>query len=71
MTALTEFSRLSGKLYLEGEFRSSTTGESFEVIDPATEDLLGRIPDSADGEVDEAILAGTGDVSNPTEVEQG
>jgi len=57
MTALTEFSRLSGKLYLEGEFRSSTAGESFEVIDPATEDLLGRIPDSADGEVDEAIRA--------------
>lgn len=57
MTALNEFSRLSGKLYLDGEFCSSTASESFEVIEPATEDPLGRIADSTDGEVDEAIRA--------------
>jgi betaine-aldehyde dehydrogenase len=55
MTALEEIKRLSGKLSIGGEFRDSTASAGFDVVDPATEDVIGRIPDSTTAEVDEAI----------------
>ncbi|MGE3229465.1 MAG: aldehyde dehydrogenase [Hyphomicrobium sp.] len=59
MAALDDFSRLSGKVYVGGAFVASTASALLDVIDPATEELVGRIPDCTDVEVDAAIdLAG-------------
>jgi betaine-aldehyde dehydrogenase len=55
MTAVNELKRLSGKLFIDGNFRDSAAADSFDVINPATEDAIGRFPDTAGAEVDEAI----------------
>jgi acyl-CoA reductase-like NAD-dependent aldehyde dehydrogenase len=55
MTALTELKNLSGKLFLGGEYRDSAASDGLDVIDPATEDVIGRIPNTLGTEVDEAI----------------
>jgi len=55
MSALDEFARLSGKLFVGGKYISSTTTAHLDVIEPATEDRLGQIADATDSEVDQAI----------------
>ena len=55
MSALKEFERLSGKLFLGGEFVTSKSTESFSVIDPATEDRVGIIVDTSEAEVEQAL----------------
>ncbi len=55
MNALTEFFRLSGSLFIDGTARGSTTTESLDIIDPATEDRIGEMADATEAEVDEAI----------------
>lgn len=55
MTALQEIKRLSGKLAIGGKFRDSAASDCFDVIEPATEDVIGRTPDSTMAEVEEAI----------------
>ena len=55
MTTIMEFEGLSGKLFIDGEFRTSTATGAFDVIDPATEDVIGHMPDTTEAEVDEAI----------------
>lgn len=55
MTALTEFKRLSGKLYIDGAFRPSKAAMMLDIVEPATEDVIGQIADATDAEVDEAI----------------
>ena len=55
MNALSEFKRLSGKLYVDGAFQASKSGDSFEIIEPATEDVIGHVADATDAEVDDAI----------------
>ncbi len=55
MTALQDFARLSGKIYVDGRFETSRATDHFDVIDPATEEHAGRIADATDSEVDDAI----------------
>jgi betaine-aldehyde dehydrogenase len=55
MTALQDFARLSGKIYIDGRFETSRTTQFLDVIDPATEERAGGIADTTDGEVDHAI----------------
>ncbi|MDF2764609.1 MAG: Betaine-aldehyde dehydrogenase [Rhodospirillales bacterium] len=55
MGALDAFSALSGKLMLGSQFRRSDAGSGFDVIDPATEDRVGQIPDATETEVEEAV----------------
>lgn len=55
MSAVSEFSRLSGRLYIGGEYVLSTTKTHLDIIEPATEDRLGHIADATDSEVDHAI----------------
>ena len=55
MSALADFDRLSGKLYLGGELVGSSSSQHFDVIEPATEERLGSIADATDAEVDRAI----------------
>ena len=55
MNALTEFSRLSGSIFVDGAARSSSATEHLDIIDPATEDRIAEMPDTTAAEVDEAI----------------
>lgn len=55
MSARADFQRLSGKNYVDGKYLASRAATFFDVIDPATEDLIGRIPDTSDAEIDHAI----------------
>ncbi len=55
MTGIEELKNLSGKIFINGEFRTSTSTNSLDVINPATEDVIGNIPDATPAEVDEAI----------------
>jgi len=57
MTALTEFGGLSNRLFIGGQDRASRASTGFDVIDPATEDTVGRIADATDAEVQDAIDA--------------
>ena len=55
MTAVNALKRLSGKLFIDGDFRDSAATDGFDVINPATEDAVGHILDTTGAEVDEAI----------------
>lgn len=55
MSALAEFSRLSGRLFIDGDYVASNATQQFEVVEPATEAVIGRIADATDKEVDQAI----------------
>jgi betaine-aldehyde dehydrogenase len=55
MGALDDFGRLSGRLYVGGEYRASTAAMRFEVIEPATEDRVGEIADTTETEIEEAL----------------
>jgi len=55
MTAINEFKKLSGKLYINGNFRDSAATDDLEVIDPATEEPVGSMPFTTEAEVGEAI----------------
>lgn len=55
MTALEDFSRLSGKIYVGGQLAPSRATTILDVIDPATEERAGTIADTTDAEVDHAI----------------
>lgn len=55
MSSLEDFARLSGKLYVDGGWVASSASAGFDVVDPATEEVIGRIADATDTEVDQAI----------------
>ncbi|MDH3689506.1 MAG: aldehyde dehydrogenase family protein [Gammaproteobacteria bacterium] len=54
MSALAQMSEHSGRIFVEGGFHNSL-GNQFDVIDPATEDVIGQAADCTDEEVNEAI----------------
>lgn len=55
MTALKTFQTLSGKLFVGGAYQQSAASAHLDVIEPATEDVIGQIADATDVEVDAAI----------------
>src|SRR5262250_181461 len=55
MTALNDFERLSGKLFVDGNWVASAATTQLEVIEPATEDRVGAIAEATDAEIDQAI----------------
>jgi betaine-aldehyde dehydrogenase len=55
MGTLDEFKRLSGRLFIDGSFRPSSSTSSIDILEPATEDVIGFIADATDSEVDDAI----------------
>lgn len=55
MTAIDELKRLSGTYFDGAQFVKSEAGGGFDVIDPATEEKIGEIPDSTEAEVDAVI----------------
>ena len=47
--------------YVDGEWRQSSAADYLDVVNPATNDVLGQVPLSPASEVDQAALrAGTG-----------
>ncbi|HEY0487346.1 MAG TPA: aldehyde dehydrogenase family protein [Mycobacteriales bacterium] len=55
MDAEKEFARLSGTLYVGGDFRTSVSGVRRTVVDPATERPVGEFADCTAEELDEAV----------------
>ena len=58
MSVLKEFDQKSHVILLDGEFRRSEATESRDIIDPATENVIGGIAETTAGEVDDAVDAG-------------
>jgi len=56
MTAIKELKRLSGTFFDGEGFRKSAAAKTLPVIDPATEETIGNIPDTTEAEV-EAVIA--------------
>ena len=48
--------KLSGCLYVDGRFVQSTSSEKFDVVDPATENIIGTVANSTAMEVESAIM---------------
>jgi acyl-CoA reductase-like NAD-dependent aldehyde dehydrogenase len=55
VTAIEELKRLSNKLFIHGDFRDSAATDGLDVIDPATEEVVGHMPIATGAEVEEAI----------------
>ena len=60
MTVMEDFRKLSGSIYLNGSMLRSTASEAIEVIDPATETVIGEIAETSDKEIDEAVALAQG-----------
>ncbi|UCH41494.1 MAG: aldehyde dehydrogenase [Gammaproteobacteria bacterium] len=58
MGVLTEFDHKSHTILLDGEFRRSEASEGRDIIDPATENVIGQIAETTAAEVDAAVDAG-------------
>jgi betaine-aldehyde dehydrogenase len=43
--------------YLDGRFVEAASGATFPVIDPSTEEIIARVPDSAEADVERAVAA--------------
>lgn len=56
---LKKFNDLSGKVFVGDSYRSSTSSNRFDVIDPATEEKIGEIADITKTEIDEAVERAT------------
>ncbi|TDQ82449.1 betaine-aldehyde dehydrogenase [Dongia mobilis] len=55
MGSLKDFARLSGTIYVAGAWTKSAATTQIEVVDPATEEVIGHIADTTDAEIDQAI----------------
>lgn len=55
MTVQSEFNRLSKTVFVGGAHQVSASGQSQDVINPATEDVLGQMAEASPAEVDDAI----------------
>lgn len=55
MDGLEKIKKLSGCLYVEGRFVKSAASTHFDVVDPATEQVIGAVADATDAEVENAI----------------
>lgn len=49
------FSAISGHIYLDGAFHKSAASNGLDVIDPATEAVIGQIPETTPAEIDQAV----------------
>ena len=55
MTVLEEFGRLSGSIYVGGELHRSNATAALDVVDPATENVIGQIAEMTREEIDAAV----------------
>jgi succinate-semialdehyde dehydrogenase/glutarate-semialdehyde dehydrogenase len=54
---LNDSSLLIQKCYVNGEFKDAASGETFEVHDPSSGEIIGKCPEFTAKDVDEAIAA--------------
>ncbi len=52
---LKKFTQLSNSLYVNGNYTSSTSTSSIDVIDPATENKLGEIAETTPNEIENSL----------------
>ena len=52
---LRRFQELSGHVYVDGAFRQSEGTDGLDVIDPATEAVIGTITNVTPAEIDETV----------------
>ncbi len=57
MNAINEFKRLSGCYFIDNEIKSSASPTRYDVIDPATEVVLGQFADCAESEIADVIAS--------------
>ena len=55
MTLLERLKNTSKQNYIDGGLKKSAAIDAIDVIDPATEDVIGKIPEATAAEIDEAI----------------
>jgi succinate-semialdehyde dehydrogenase/glutarate-semialdehyde dehydrogenase len=49
--------RAPDQLYIDGQWRPSATGETIDIIDPATEQVIGSVPVASVEDIDDALAA--------------
>jgi betaine-aldehyde dehydrogenase len=52
-------------LYIGGEWVAPSTSNTIEVISPATEEVIARVPEAAEGDVDKAVVAAKAALAGP------
>jgi succinate-semialdehyde dehydrogenase / glutarate-semialdehyde dehydrogenase len=45
------------ELFIGGAWRSASDGRTIDVLDPATEKVVARVPDASDADLDDALAA--------------
>ena len=45
------------QMYIDGRFVESESGESFEVLDPSTEEIIDRVPSGNEADAHKAVGA--------------
>ena len=53
------------QLFINGEWRDSTTGKTIEVVNPATEEVIAEVASAGQGDVDAAVAAARGALDGP------
>src|SRR6188474_924751 len=48
---------ITGELYINGEFVKTESVDTIDVVDPATTEVIGRVPAATRGDVDRAVAA--------------
>jgi aldehyde dehydrogenase (NAD+) len=54
---VADFSQPEGRLFIDGEFRDARSGGVYDNVNPATEEVIGRVADAAAADMDDAIAA--------------
>jgi len=54
---VADFSQPEGRLFIDGQFHDAQSGAVFDNVDPATEEVIGRVADAAAPDMDAAIAA--------------
>lgn len=57
MSYAGDFETLSGRVLIDGQYRLSAAADRFDIVNPATEAVVGHIADATDEEIDQAIAA--------------
>ena len=51
------------QLYIDGRWMSAQSGQTFAVVNPATQDVLAQVPDGGPAEARAAVEAAPGHIS--------
>jgi len=54
---VSDFSQPEGRLFIDGDFHEARSGAVYDNINPATEEVIGRVADAAAGDMDAAVAA--------------